>query len=1143
MNAQQMMLAFSGLIIFIFVSGMIVGFIRGFKKTTYKVIVTVIFYLIFFLTLDVVATRIIELPLIDYLRQANVSLPPEIGDASTIKEACEAFLLSQGVESSEIVVVAMSFAMTIGKLIYALIYSTLICFIYWIITSIVWLFIRPLFGKDYKKVKVKQKQIDTLSDPTYKVITKKKSKHRLLGGLMGGFKKIPQALMIIVVTSGIIAMIPQFDDSSSNTNKLSVDINDDALKEFIEKYNLGEYVKFVDMYRNSIYVKTLENIKIKDQTIDSLLFKKLTNGVYEDYVLDFQSEMAFMLNTGLKTLVITDGNFDLNSLNASQQTELCELLKDLTDSNLIMSLIPIGASVALSLDMIKEQLPEGLELDPSIFNNVNWEEDIYNIADAGKELIALSGGFQHLDKLDFFNMDTTTVKTLTTILSNIGLLLNVTPVLVDYVLTLPEVVEQVGDLAIDLEKVIWSDEIVNLGDIYEDFANVGLQSFNDLLGQFDNFADEQFDATKTLIASVFESEFISQAFPAAVTLVMDKQPTNIQQLFTDVKITEWENEFNTVVDIARDIKNNGGSIAEFDLNILRNVRVETLTNSNLLTGAFINLFRFSDDPNSLGGSMGLNEFVYVPNEYKQSFDAWLDTTIDGKKHPGELTKILTSMQNILLTMPEDVNDFSMLPNYILQIDDKYLTGENSIFASEVLKASISNYIEKTPSIKENIVIPLSATKPVDNIRVIKQTELEQMVKGIKALGIKDFNNITLTQDMIDNLIINPGESDEDSTNLDTILSSKIVNATFSKMILDQSEGSLLVIPSEVIVSEENINYINQEEMKNLIRAVLMLDIDITNPNVTPQALFNLVDNETNYRLNKMLESKTLHASISNILLNSDVSSAIKVPQELVSEDNGVKYVDKDELANMMISIKSLDPNLQSFDSLNVDVKELISRNDSELHNLFASATIRNTVTDLVRQGNILIPNVAYDSAFSQTKIISSDELVKIIKVIGPNGLNLGDFTSIEVNPVSLTDAQLNVILDSNIAYYNVSKLIVDKSNLVIVKDVITVISNQDFMTKDEIKKIINILKSINLSDIKVNDNAIESLLNIKDSNVQNMIANTLTVRATLSSYIDYDKLPITLPTEEFINYKTNEVIKVITEEGMKQYFLFVSSGM
>ena len=1128
MSANTMLLLFNCLIIFILLSGVFVGIFRGGKKTIFKVVTTVIFYIILFATIDYAAEFIVEQPLMELVRKAGVKLPDYLSGARTIEEACFAFLVAQGIEGSELIKVAMALSIVISKLVYCVLFFTIIAFVYWILTSIVWVLIRPLFGGKYKVTK-KYKY------DHYEKTKELRSKHRLIGGCFGFVKKIPQALLVIIMTTGIINTLPEMNMSSTKQNLNSADINDDQLKSFIEKYNLGEFVKFVDMYRNTVYVNTLEKVEIGGESVVDKVFDKLTSGEYKDYRLDLSSEMAFILSTGVKVLNITGDNFDFNTYTALQQQQLVEVLKDITNSELLMSLIPISVDIALSLKMVKEKLPEGLELNPAIFNNVDWEKDITNICDTAIELIELTDGLQNIKDLDYLHLDPKIVNNLANLVSRTSFLLTIVPPLVDYVLQLDKVQNMIGDLVVSLDNILWSQEIITMGDIYEKFIAIGISSFEDIFGQIQNFEDQQFESTKTLISSIFTSEFVSQVFPGVFNIMMSQQPDNVKQLFQDVQINEWENEFITLVDLAKEIKESGSSFDKIDLNIIKSVSVDTILRSDLLTHGMINIFTTMEEEGSIGQEMGLDDFVYVPLSYRSKvgsdYGKWFESVdSDNNVVHGELYKILKGIQNVIKTLPKEEVDLAKLPEYILKINDSYLDSENeenkdqAIFNSIVLKASISKLLNSNETIKESIVIPSDAVTKVDDIDVINQVEIEKMVKGIKALGIEDFNNINLTSDLIANLE-NQYDGDINKKNIDVILESKIVNLTLTNLLDKKTieTGGNFVIPADAKenytikdINGNSYNLIKQSEIRKVVTAFTKVDIDLNNP----QFDITLINKLNDQDLDVILDSKIINFNLTNKVLElGNEGGSLIIPNDESVINNG--YINNQEIKTIIKALQYM--NIDDFNNIVINnelLEKMMACPSGETENVLnialnskiLSATLSDKLIN-VNPDNLVVPNEAKETnSYLDINNVKHNDIKKaefenMITTILKLNINIANPQFSIDTILNLSDQDIDNMLKSKILHFNITKTISSNTTIVVPEDEV-VISN-GYVNPVEIKSLVKTLKVLGINDfesISIDKTLFAKLVknagepNQDTTNIDNMLDSHI-LQATISNKI------------------------------------------
>ena len=135
---------------------------------------------------------------------------------------------------------------------------------------------------------------------------------------------------------------------------------------------------FVDAYNDSLFAKILFNWTVdKDgMTFDTKLFSTFTTGISEDVSISLVSELA-----NLTDLAIIGANGIVNSQEAQITYDATELLTKetidsvfnvLTKSNLLTTIIPLAADIALNSSVLDEFIPNRL-IDLS---DVDWKNEI-----------------------------------------------------------------------------------------------------------------------------------------------------------------------------------------------------------------------------------------------------------------------------------------------------------------------------------------------------------------------------------------------------------------------------------------------------------------------------------------------------------------------------------------------------------------------------------------------------------------------------------------------------------------------------------------------------------------------------------------------------------------------------------------------
>ncbi|MFA5289779.1 MAG: hypothetical protein WC351_01890, partial [Candidatus Izemoplasmatales bacterium] len=170
--------------------GILFGFLRGFKNALYSFIVTVIFFIIFFVTIELVVNWLWTLNM-PFLGGLLANIDPRLASAQNLSESLpvllEIFLgdvLGASVGNENLLVFCTGIALFALKLVYTLLYFTVIQIIY----RLVFWIIKMIFFRTKKSER------------------KYRSKNRGLGAVFGLFGAVLSVYVTIIIFGGIMSI-------------------------------------------------------------------------------------------------------------------------------------------------------------------------------------------------------------------------------------------------------------------------------------------------------------------------------------------------------------------------------------------------------------------------------------------------------------------------------------------------------------------------------------------------------------------------------------------------------------------------------------------------------------------------------------------------------------------------------------------------------------------------------------------------------------------------------------------------------------------------------------------------------------------------------------------------------------------------
>jgi hypothetical protein len=469
----------------------------------------------------------------------------------------------------------------------------------------------------------------------------------------------------------------------------------------------------------------------------------------------------------------------------------------------------------------------------------------------------------------------------------------------------------------------------------------------------------------------------------------------------------------------------------------------------------------------------------------------------------ELNKIFDALSILGI---DDVTDFEG------DVDLSVLgEGNNAetVFLSDIIQATVSKQVlDLGPAI---VTVPYYAVDDVTKIRktvgvlttetqYIAKDELEQLVLALDVLNITDVNAFGGTVNLS---LLN------DDTNRATVLASSTIQATITKQILDlevadtleaphYSEDNVTLIRKVVGTGAEENEYIIVTELDKVFIALNILGISDVSSFEGDVDLSILA---TGNNAETVLSSDVIQATVSKQVLDLDVALTIKVPY-LKDDDTTVvrrtvgalatefEYVTKQELEDMIIALNILSiTDVTTFNGqIDLTLFYEVENRDTLLTSSIMQATISKQVFDL-GTAKITVPTTDVNdieirrtvgSAATLSEYILKPEIHAIFEAMELlNITNINSFTgTVGLNKFFESqdaeyDANQDILLASASMHATITKQIDDlgasvmeiPSHSVLGSVVDLTVSSNYFITKGEIKALINALDILQIGDI------------------------------------------------------------------------------
>ena len=811
----------------------------------------------------------------------------------------------------------------------------------------------------------------------------------------------------------------------------------------------------------------------------------------------------------------------LDEMNAS--------LKKMVDEYNANFLVKIANQITVTNPDTQETIPLHLNLFDSVLSFEYQEKTIairYELAVFSQVLsVFLESEYATTEVLSDITGDE--IREVFEILSHSELITSILPVVIQvgadhFEQTLP--ITETELFAIDYET-----ELANLGNIAGTLFDI-LNGAGVISGD-GGVQDIEVDAE--LVREVFgdlgSSSIVVLLTETLLVPMISNQETGISLIITIPDEIDWETEYIAIGEVLAEVVDADISFQDLEagdpqlfLSAASKVDLTVLMGSKIITNALVNILSGATD-------IELPSIFVIPSNVQ-----WYDTVDEFGvvTENGELRNILLALNALTGALGEvDFNNFGL--ETISQMDDQTI---DALFESRVLVASVSDLLFSQDLGGTLLVIP---DEVFDSEGYLTKAELKAFAKSI-LLVVDD--NITSSGFDIQQIMTLT------STDIDTLLSSKIIQATIGNLIFEL-ENDQLLIPSEVtssfLVNEVSVSVVNKTELKAFIQAIQSL-------NITD---FNTIDLEDTSLLlgniSELVPSKIIHASISNFIL-SIASGVISIPEEDINSSpilvtvSETTYIVESELTSLIAALDVLGiSNPTTFsNSFTLAAFELEADQDILLSSAIMHATISKTMLDLGDQV-LLIPETKEDGVTalkvttgpveSQTTYVVKEEIKAIINaLIAMNFTDLSSFGT-EISSTLFFAERNTILLSSSFQATLSDKILSVSSGQLIVPDfddALNPIRNQVgdtlYIQLDELSNLLTALEAMGLTDLATFD-VTPSALFQSDFNV---VLTSYSMQATISKYLLDQALDESAPVGSTSLIVPNVFRETILVEGL-----------
>lgn len=442
--------------------------------------------------------------------------------------------------------------------------------------------------------------------------------------------------------------------------------------------------------------------------------------------------------------------------------------------------------------------------------------------------------------------------------------------------------------------------------------------------------------------------------------------------------------------------------------------------------------------------------------------------------------------------PDDIIDIINNSN-----NDQLVT---ELCESTIIWFNISNKVNQTSDLVKPIDVVNTITEGTKKDTFISVSELNSLINSAKRLSLMDsIKNGNSVSASVFNQI---GEQD-----IDYVLTSNIIHATIIyKFYTEMTDSNAISIPSvyqgtfdlDIITNNySNLAIKTDGEIKKILLSASELNIDLGNPSVDANVIFNLdkmsehtIQNQT--KLDVIYQSQSIWLTLTDQILDQQTNGTIEVPTLSIKDEelyNGMTdyFISKIEINNLISSLRLLGI---------TDIKASISSDTlmskdftiQEKDTILSSNILWNTISQKISEVDALLKpmdaygDLNYQDNSGKYRFISKTEIWAIQDVL-KNKLELTSietidtddvFTSLETKIKAGNDQIVNEICESYSLWYTISDKVFNSNDLVVPTIVNYQVSQALYIQKTELTNLIKTAVDFDILSCVSNGQSISS---------------------------------------------------------------------
>lgn len=708
--------------------------------------------------------------------------------------------------------------------------------------------------------------------------------------------------------------------------------------------------------------------------LDDVKDKIGTPGV--DYPLDINQIYDINWKKDLKNLGKVAGvgvdlynQLDVNNQENSTQGELVSvdsiktLFNSLGDMESITTLIPVGLDFALKNESIKNFVPENFSINYGEETpNEWWSSEIKNLGNIYEGYVNLGiteiptvegeDGKKNVDIPALLGKITENDQNLDNCISSVvssRLVTIVLPVAFDYGMDLLD--KQTNNQGESYRELFeytnltseqWKNDFKSLVYMAEDLYESKLLDITKG-GKFGEINYEAFDDLATQAVSL---NLVSGHQDKVVGKMIDFIPSDVLAIDKDSidynSVTSWPDEMSALVSTVEaaapiiDKANSGEelTIKDIEFDVLKNT-IDKATDSKITVSLLPSVFQLVLDKINISSVLQMDSKYTIPkvSDWKTEGKALVNALESISKHDDLAIGFIKMNPNTVLDS-QIITDLSI----------EALTNIDKMGLDMVVvpyEKTDSNWYDKAPDQKGEIRLALNAISVLIG-------DAKTMEEAKSLMSLEGIINLTDAQ-------------------INTILASEIIYQTSSKILIDKSSGTPIIIPATAYSGD----LIAREELNSLLCEIKDLDIVKNDGSINANIeCLTKISEET-------LASDILYATISDQI---NLQTSIIIPNEAYATNEyevGKHYINKSEIIALkkgIIELGIISNGDIASDKINAGL--LNSVGNDTVGSMILRSTISKQVYDNKTE-ELVIPAKAYDNNvnFGSMKALNASELL------------------------------------------------------------------------------------------------------------------------------------------------------------------------